>query len=644
MAIAFKEADEGFLLTQIGREPDDFDVLYRRFFPRLVRLLRSRVGEREAAEDLAQETLVRAFQHIDDFDTSRPLWPWLKTIATNVAIDHVRRRGPETVMDLGHDQVRCEFGWSEETPVLMEAMARLPKRQQVALSLRYLDDWRSGEAAGFLGLSRTSFEQLLLRARRKLRNAYAEISAEKALSTFVPFQLARRAVARLSLRTQQAHEWLASLGPTGVMATSQVVAALIVASTAPVGPMTPARKRQFQADVVARLASLDLAQIGSRPSEPSKRPAGQIPAASGTSAPSDSAQDDNAPSSEGVVDPIVDPNRNVKQPEDARLTSFAFSPNYSRDGVLYASGSASCSLLNCPPVLFLSRDGGATWKRLWAKRFEGSTILLPPSFGRGDDRIFSMGSSGLYVSENGGSTFRPAATSGTTFAVGAVAISPAFNSGDPTILIGAQSMMRYDDGRRSIEPAPFTALPGPLEPAYSPGYPADGRILVGGMRVDPTSGSATPSVFLCRGSLCSETPLAGTGQSPRIRLAPDFQVSNSGFAFTDSSLFATEDGGSTFTPVSTPGTGLIRDIAVGPGGRTVFVAVGPFLTTKGAPKARGGLFVSRDRGAHWSRVSSPLLAGGAGAVVLSGVDVFAATAPRGIACSTDGGRTWSRRC
>ncbi|MGH2685723.1 MAG: RNA polymerase sigma factor, partial [Actinomycetota bacterium] len=77
--------DDGILVERHRDEGHvgSFEILYRRYFPRLVRLLAARLRDRDAAEDLAQETLVRALTHFDRFDASRPIWPWLKTIALN---------------------------------------------------------------------------------------------------------------------------------------------------------------------------------------------------------------------------------------------------------------------------------------------------------------------------------------------------------------------------------------------------------------------------------------------------------------------------------------------------------------------------------------------------------------------------------
>jgi RNA polymerase sigma-70 factor (ECF subfamily) len=636
--------DGGLVRACIDHEVDAFSVLYRRYYPRLVRLLLRRTGDATGAEDLAQETLIRALQHLDTFDGNRPLWPWLKTIATNLAIDHSRQFSKETVKESPNERdAGCDLEWSEDAPILMEAMAQLPQRQRVALSLRYLDDWRSGEAASFLGLSRTSFEQLLLRGRRKLRDAYGELTSELSSVILLPLRALRRLGIRASVEGSRVTNRYFVFGEAGAATATQlltaVIAVMLVGGT--VAPPDIAHLSLRAASDSTPHHRLDSRPIGVHggKTEQSARSVGAIPTSA--SAVADNAQAKDSGASKALGD-ALQPNRNVKQPEDAQIGDLAYSPNYAADRTVFATGTAHCKLPTCPPVLFRSRNGGHTWKKLFARRFDGDMILLPPAYGRGDDRIFAMGPSGLQVSENGGNSFRPLALGASQYAVGAAAISPAFNSGDPTILIGAQSLLKYNDGSDSVEPAPYTSLPGPLEPAYASAYPVDQRILVGGLHVDPVTGAVTSTVWQCNGSLCRESVLGDQQLVPKIRLAPDFDKSQVTYAFTQSDLFASPNGGLSFALVKSEWDGTINDVAVGESGRTIFAAIGQLADAESAGTI--GLYVSRDAGRTWKSVGSPLFKLGAASVVLEGKRVVASRGERGVACSSDLGRTWTKRC
>src|SRR3954451_23495098 len=69
-----------------------FAELYARHHDRILRHCRSRIGGNDAA-DAAQETFLRAWRAIDGFGGDQRVYPWLRTIATNVCIDILRRRG-----------------------------------------------------------------------------------------------------------------------------------------------------------------------------------------------------------------------------------------------------------------------------------------------------------------------------------------------------------------------------------------------------------------------------------------------------------------------------------------------------------------------------------------------------------------------
>ena len=67
----------------------DFPSLYADFYPRIMRYLRRLVGESEA-EDLAQETFIKASQGLEGFRGEAQVSTWLYRIATNLAIDRLR--------------------------------------------------------------------------------------------------------------------------------------------------------------------------------------------------------------------------------------------------------------------------------------------------------------------------------------------------------------------------------------------------------------------------------------------------------------------------------------------------------------------------------------------------------------------------
>lgn len=158
-----------------NHEPADaaFDAVYREHFDRLRRFVLGMTGNDSLAEDIAQETLLRAYVRMEKFDFDRPLWPWLKTVATRLVFDHSRAQKRESLEAEPVGETASDtFDVTVERPLLAKALRCLPARQRVAVGLRYLEDWKAAEVADALGLSRVAAEQLLLRARRRLSAEY----------------------------------------------------------------------------------------------------------------------------------------------------------------------------------------------------------------------------------------------------------------------------------------------------------------------------------------------------------------------------------------------------------------------------------------------------------------------------------------
>ncbi len=151
-----------------------FDVLAERFGPRLLRYLSQRTRRPHDAEDLRQETLLRAYENLHRYDPGRPFSAWLFTIAARLAVSHLRRRPPGMPLEpaavpaiaAGPAEVSARRDLSEN--LWRAAAAALPERQYRALWLRYAEDLPIRGVARALGLTRTHAKVLLHRARKRL--------------------------------------------------------------------------------------------------------------------------------------------------------------------------------------------------------------------------------------------------------------------------------------------------------------------------------------------------------------------------------------------------------------------------------------------------------------------------------------------
>ena len=248
--------DAALVERHVAGDSAAFDELCRRYRPRLTAMLRARTGDRHLAEDLAQETLVRVLRAVNTFDTRRPLWPWLRVIAMRLVVDHARspyRRAvpaaPEKLIGM-HEaagNVEPEPGTGDD--LVATALAALPPRQRLALTLRYLEDLPMRRVAAALGCDTGAAAQLLLRARRHLAAEYARLS-EGALS-LTPVATLIAVARRLALRWRVEAHRVASVVPLeGTMSTTlSVVGAAVVATALSVGAAAPPQAEAAPASI-----------------------------------------------------------------------------------------------------------------------------------------------------------------------------------------------------------------------------------------------------------------------------------------------------------------------------------------------------------------------------------------------------------
>jgi RNA polymerase sigma-70 factor (ECF subfamily) len=112
-------SDEELLTRFCKGQKEAFGILVRRYERELYGYLRRYLGDASLAEDVFQNTFVQLFVKIDQYEAGRPVRPWLYTIATNQAIDALRRNGRHQAVSL--DQQR-EEGLDGDIHSLLETL------------------------------------------------------------------------------------------------------------------------------------------------------------------------------------------------------------------------------------------------------------------------------------------------------------------------------------------------------------------------------------------------------------------------------------------------------------------------------------------------------------------------------------------
>jgi len=623
---------EGFVRGCLEDDREAAEAFFVAFNPRLVRLLRRRVGDLLLAEDLAQETLIRALDSLDRFDPARPLWPWLKAIALNLAKDNARRSEREVPCYEISRGMPDEADRCDQAIVLEQALGALPGRHRAALSLRYLNDWKPTDAAQFLGMSRPAFDQLLVRARRRLGVEYKRM--ESGLQGI--FLLSHNRMKGL-LHEKVGPLWRrvhsSGLPPSAMASVTHALTAAAVVITAITSPSAPPRQMaNGDGAIVAPSPNGAAHVVGKAHKRGNERAASRSAPAGGNGALAggqDGPWTEPDPGIPGKTKELTDPHHGVEDPEDVQIISLAFGDE---DGsVVYATGKTHCRLPACAPVLFRSRDGGRTWTRSSARGLNGTDIAVP----RGRSRmVFAMGSSGLQVSRNGGEDFGPALATGAPMTTGTMAVSPLWNEGDHTVLVGAQTLFRYRDSTGTADPY-VNSLSGPFEPAYSPIGPD--VFYLGAQRPNGVTGPRA-LIYRCNTHGCNYTGLPVRDQLPKVR--PSLDDPDLVYAFTQEDLFVSRSRAVHFNRISLPWSGpRLLDLATLSNGGSLIAALS-------SVEAAGddGLYLSTDGGASWTQSDSPLFREGTTDVAAAGSRIVVALKGNGLACSDDDGQTFARRC
>ena len=180
------------------KEPTAFEHLFAQHGAILYRVALRLMGQREEAEDVLQETLLKVHEHIDAFDGRSALTTWLYRIVVNTALMRLRAKAriPEELLDTAGplfteegEYAREVADWAlppeeallrqEALTVLQQGIERLPELYRAVYVLAEVEGLLHQEIATILDLSVGAVKTRLHRARLFLREVLADYFAER---------------------------------------------------------------------------------------------------------------------------------------------------------------------------------------------------------------------------------------------------------------------------------------------------------------------------------------------------------------------------------------------------------------------------------------------------------------------------------
>lgn len=179
------DSDEA-LVARAGRgDRSAAAALIARHSSRVNALCRRLLNDRAGAEDAAQETFLKLWEQAARWEPRGVrLDTWLYKVASNACFDRMRRRkrdAPEAAAPDVADSASAAddlLVLEERARILREALATLPERQRIAMTLCCYQELSNIDAAAVMSISVEAVESLLSRARRSLREALASYRDE----------------------------------------------------------------------------------------------------------------------------------------------------------------------------------------------------------------------------------------------------------------------------------------------------------------------------------------------------------------------------------------------------------------------------------------------------------------------------------
>lgn len=173
--------DEKELISQLQNEKKRgkaFEILVDLYQKRLYWHIRRIVISHDDADDVLQETFIKIFRSIENFRRDSSLFSWIYRIATNQALDFLKKKANEkncTIEDLQYDrsshlEADTYFEGDEIERKFQQAISSLPEKQQIVFNMKYFEELKYEEISEILGTSVGALKSSYHHAVQKIKN------------------------------------------------------------------------------------------------------------------------------------------------------------------------------------------------------------------------------------------------------------------------------------------------------------------------------------------------------------------------------------------------------------------------------------------------------------------------------------------
>ena len=172
---------EKYIVELLEQRPEEaFRLIYDLYASKLISIAYRYIGDKDAAKDILQDAMCRAYQKRDTFRCQQAggLWGWLKRIVVNLSLNHLKSFGVKNMHR--YEEGSCDIIEEDDDDsrdmlaaidgkVLYDMIAELPEGYRVVLNLYAVEGYSHKEIAQQLGIGEKSSSSQYFRAKQQLK-------------------------------------------------------------------------------------------------------------------------------------------------------------------------------------------------------------------------------------------------------------------------------------------------------------------------------------------------------------------------------------------------------------------------------------------------------------------------------------------